>query len=319
MILVTGGAGFIGSNLVRKLNKIGIQDIIIMDNLENGKKVFNLNAATFCDYIDYQDWYEGKSLIDFSKIEVIFHLGACSATTNWDGKFLMKYNYEFSKLLYQAAQNHDISFIYASSASVYGLGANGFLERPECERPINPYAFSKLAFDNYVRLNSSDHRSQVVGLRYFNVYGINEFHKTDMKSPVLKFYEQILENNSCKVFQGYNGGSMDENVRDFVSVDDCISVNCWFMENPQISGIFNVGSGQVASFLDVAKLVAAQFSNEDNLMDYVEMVPFPQHLKGAYQSYTCADINYLRSVGYCEDFSGIKDGIANYIRQLKEH
>lgn len=316
MILVTGGAGFIGSNVIKKLNQLGHNKIIIMDNLKNGKKIFNITNRDFLDYVDYQDWFENQNLINFSNLSVIFHLGACSATTNWDGKFLMKYNYEFSKILYANAQKFGCQFIYASSASVYGIGQNGFFEERACESAINPYAFSKLAFDNFVRYHESTKNSQVVGLRYFNVYGENEYHKGNMKSPILKFYEQLRDNNTCEVFEGYNGGEMDENTRDFVSVEDCCDVNIWFMQNPKNSGIFNVGSGSSVSFLDIAKAVVKNTSKETNIMDKIKKIPFPSQLKGSYQQHTCADLSRLRSIGYKNKFVNIEIGIKKYFEVL---
>jgi len=243
---------------------------------------------------------------------MIFHQGACSATTEWDGKFLMENNYEFSKELFHFCQDVGAPLIYASSASVYGLGASGFEEVESCERPLNAYAFSKLAFDNYVFRSGKKLVSQVVGLRYFNVYGPGEDFKDGMASPVFAFHKQLAETNEVKVFGASHGYEAGEHLRDFVYVDDCVSVNLWFSENPQSSGIFNVGTGRASSFNEVA--TNAIKNKGDGSVRYID---FPSHLREHYQSYTCADLTKLRSVGYQGDFLTIQEGMELYTKSLQ--
>jgi ADP-L-glycero-D-manno-heptose 6-epimerase len=221
MIVVTGGAGFIGSNLIRSLNERGYSNILLVDNLENGKKIHNLNQLNISDIILRDDFINQLENTDyFNKIEAIFHLGACSSTNEWDGNYLIRNNFEYSKSLLFWCVSKNVPFIYASSASVYGLGLIGFSEELACEKPINAYAYSKFIFDQYVRNFGTEITSQVVGLRYFNVYGCGEYHKQNMTSPIFNFYQQIKNKGKCNVFKGSHGVGDGEHQRDFVHVQD---------------------------------------------------------------------------------------------------
>ncbi len=317
MIIVTGGAGMIGSNIVRKLNAKGINNIIIVDNLKNGKKCKNLSNLDFVDYVDKDDFLNLINFKNFSEdIKVIFHQGACSSTTEWDGKFIMKNNYEYSKQILHWSQNNNIQFINASSASVYGLGLKGFREERECELPINMYAFSKFQFDQYIR-KLKNKTSQIVSLRYFNVYGPNEYHKGDMASMVFKFNDQIINEGKCKLFEGNLGYENGEQRRDFIYVEDCVDINIWFMNNPTKSGIYNVGSGQSKTINELAEIVQKWHKNKNKSSNnLIEYIPFPNHLEGSYQNFTEADLNKLRNIGYEKEFINLEEGITSYLNYL---
>ncbi len=306
MIVVTGGAGFIGSNIVRGLNKDGIKDILIVDNLKNSRKHLNLNALEFYDFLDKEDFIE--NLDKLNKIDLIFHQGACSNTLETDGRYMMKNNYEYSKMLLHYALDKNIRFIYASSASVYGLGKNGFSEERKNEFPLNIYAFSKFLLDQYVRRVALNNNStQVVGLRYFNVYGPNEHHKGKMASVIYHFHNQIQDDGTIKLFEG-----SDKFKRDFVYIGCVVKVNLFFLNNPNISGIFNVGTGKAESFLKVAQIMQSLYPNVR-----IEFVKFPEELKGKYQTFTQADLSRLRAVGYKDEFTPIEIGIKKYVETLK--
>ena len=225
----------------------------------------------------------------------------------------MKNNYEYSKILLNWCQENNIQYIGASSASVYGLGKSGFKEKRECESPINMYAFSKFQFDQYIR-TIKDKGSQIVSLRYFNVYGPRESHKGKMASMPFHFNNQILKDGKCKLFKGISGYKDGEQMRDFVYVDDCVSLNIWFMMHPEISGIFNVGTGESRSINDMAECVLDWHLKKNNSKEYkIEYIPFPQHLRGSYQNYTKANLDYLRSIGYDKKFISIEDGVSKYL------
>ena len=307
MIIVTGGAGFIGSNIVRDLNIKGHTDIIIVDNFGQSQKYLNLNRLKFADYIDKSELL-GK-LHQLGEITAVFHQGACSATTELDANYLMQNNYDYSKQLLHYCLDKKVPFIYASSASVYGNGDQGFREEPACEYPLNGYAFSKCLFDNYVRQNVdfNDPTSQVVGLRYFNVFGYQENHKGSMASVPFHFFNQAQEKGEISVFEG------SENfVRDFIFVDDVVKVVRYFFETG-ISGIFNCGTGQERSFMDMANIFVSLSNNCQ-----INTVPFPEHLKGKYQAYTKSDISKLRAVGFKNSFLSLEEGMAAYFNALNK-
>ena len=312
MIIVTGGAGFVGSNIVAALNARGEKDILIVDNLKNGRKMRNLADLDFKDYMDREDFIArvqaGES---FGDVKAVFHEGACSATTEWDGQFIMRNNFEYSKTLLHWCQRIGAQFLYASSASVYGMGSKGFREERECEHPINMYAFSKFQFDQYVRGVRYQLQHQVIGLRYFNVYGPREPHKGSMSSTPLHFNNQVLAHGKAKLFAGTEGLANGEQRRDFVFVGDCVKVNLWFLDHPEVSGIFNLGTGTARAFNDLAKAVLAWHGRGE-----IEYVPFPAHLVGSYQNYTQADISALRAVGYNEPFTQVEDGVRQYLDWL---
>lgn len=309
MIIVTGGAGFIGSNIVRGLNNFGIDDIIVIDDLKNASKHKNLNRIKFKDYIDKDN------SIDFitknlGEIEAIFHQGACSNTMETDGNYMMKNNYETSKNILHLCLENKIRLFYASSASVYGNGERGFVEKEENEYPLNVYAFSKYQFDRYVNILFKEKKinSQVVGLRYFNVYGPQENHKGKMASVAFHLFSQIKSGENMKIFEG------SENfLRDFIYIDDVVSVNNFFFENEKISGIFNCGTGVGESFLEIAKALKEIYTKSN-----IEYIPFPEALKGKYQKFTQADLTNLRNVGYSKSFLNVNSGVKKYAKILEE-
>lgn len=311
MIIVTGGAGFIGSNIVKALNDRGISDILIVDNLVNGKKMLNINDLDIADYMNKEQFIEAVlQRKDFGKVEAVFHEGACSATTEWDGKFIMDNNYDYSKALLHWCDEIGAQYLYASSASVYGSGTV-FKEIRDNECPINMYAYSKFQFDQYVRRFRAQAKHQIVGFRYFNVYGPREQHKGTMSSTAFHFHNQLSENGVAKLFAGTDGYANGEQRRDFVYIDDVVDVNLWFLDNPQQSGIFNLGTGRSQSFNDMANAVVKWHGKGE-----LSYIPFPEHLKGAYQSFTEANIEALREVGYEKAFRNVEAGVKCYLDWL---
>lgn len=314
MIIVTGGAGFIGSNLVKGLNEQGKNDVLVVDNLGNGLKFRNLNALFYRDFFHKNDFLLRLQAGEFDneRIEAIFHNGACSATTELDGNYLLKNNYEYSKTLLHFAVRRKIPFIYASSASVYGNGMNGFSEEPACESALNAYAFSKLQFDRYVRTVLPKADSQIVGLRYFNVFGPQEVHKGRMASTMFHFYHQLsAAGGVAKLFGAYDGYGDGQQKRDFIYVKDVVKVNLFFLANGNKSGIFNCGTGQARPFNDVVKTIIAYKKS-----GRIEYVPFPEDLKGKYQSYTQSDKTRLLQSGYQNGFASLEDAVTDYCRCL---
>ncbi len=313
MIIVTGGAGFIGSNIVKNLNERGYQDILVVDNLTNGVKFKNIADCAIKDYLDKEDFLtrlqNGKS---FGKIDAIFHEGACSSTTEWDGRYMMRNNYEYSKTLLHYCLDHKIAFLYASSAAVYGAGTT-FKETPEYELPLNVYGYSKFQFDQYVRQLLPAAQSQIVGLRYFNVYGPRESHKGSMASVAFHQYNQLPKEGAVKLFEGCDGYGNGEQQRDFVYVGDVAKVNLWFLDNPSKSGIFNTGTGRAESFNAVANAVINWYGR-----GHIDYIPFPEQLRGRYQSFTQADIAALRAIGYTAAFKTVAAGVKEYLDWLAQ-
>ena len=312
MIIVTGGAGFIGSNIVRGLNNLGIDDILIVDNLKNASKHKNLNRIKFRDYIDKEDFNLDylTSFVNNNKVEAIFHQGACSDTMETDGKYMMKNNYEYTKNILHVCLDKKIRFLYASSASVYGNGENGFEEDEKNEYPLNVYAFSKYQFDRYLNKLFKENKvnSQVVGLRYFNVYGPQENHKGRMASVAFHLFNQIKAGERMKIFEG------SENfLRDFIHIDDVVSVNNFFFANPDKSGIFNCGTGNAESFVEIAKALKEVYKSAE-----IEYIAFPDALKGKYQKYTQADLKKLRAIGYDKAFMNVNTGVKKYAEVLEK-
>ncbi len=307
MIIVTGAAGFIGSNIVAALNARGETNILAVDELSDGVKFRNLADLQIADYMDRDEFLDAiKSGKDFGEVEAILHQGACSTTTEWDGRYMMLNNYAYSKHLLHWCLEHRVSYVYASSASVYGYGPV-FSEGLENETPINVYAYSKFQFDQYVR-RLGPQNSQVVGLRYFNVYGPREQHKGSMASVAYHFDQQLRESGECRLFAGSDGYDDGEQRRDFIYVGDAAAVNLWFMDNADKSGIYNLGTGRSQSFNDVANAVVA-WHGEGSL----KYVPFPEHLKGSYQSFTEADMSALRAAGYDAPFKSVEEGVKDYL------
>ncbi len=308
MIIVTGGAGFIGSNLVRALNRRGISDILIVDRLKKSEKHLNLNRLEFLDFIDYEDFLDELDQFDGEDVELIFHQGACTDTTEYDGQFMMDVNYEFSKALLHFALDEKIRLIYASSAAVYGNGENGFVEARRCEYPINIYAYSKFLFDQYLRQIRDEAENQIVGLRYFNVYGPQENHKQKMASVIYQFHKQIIKSGELRLFEG-----SDKFLRDFIFVEDVVNVNLFFLDHPEKSGIFNCGTGKAESFLKIAEIMQTCYDNCE-----IKFIPFPDSLKGKYQAFTQADLTNLRAAGYDKPFTRLEDSVRKYVDVLKK-
>lgn len=314
MQIVTGGAGFIGSNLVRALTDRGCDDVVVVDDLSDGHKFVNIADLPIADYLDKDEFVR---LLEVDKrfaksITAILHQGACSETTEWDGRFMMANNYRYSKTLLHHCLEHKTPYIYASSAAVYG-GSKKFVEEPLYEKPLNIYAYSKIQFDRYVRRVTADADSQVVGLRYFNVYGPREQHKGTMASVAFHFNKQILDEGEARLFTGTDGYADGEQLRDFVYVDDICEVILWFVDNPEVSGIFNAGTGRAQSFNALANAVIKWHGKGK-----IRYVPFPDHLQGAYQSYTQADLALLRSSGCEVEFRAVEEGVRNYLDQLRK-
>lgn len=304
MIIVTGAAGFIGSNLVRTLNDLGRTDLILVDHLNPPDKFTNLEGCNFCDYYDKSEFATCLGMSSWTdKIEAIFHQGACSDTMQHDGCYMMSNNFSYSKLLLAFALSRQIPFVYASSAAVYG-GSHNFDENAVNEKPLNVYGFSKLAFDIYVRQLIPQAQSTIVGLRYFNVYGPNERHKGRMASCIYQFASSLRNTGVIKMFEGSGGYGPGEQIRDFVHVSDIVNVNLYFGLGPARRGIFNVGTGRSRTFNEVGRaLIEAEGLGE------IEYIPFPSGLKEKYQNHTQADLQNLRKAGYSEAFLSIEEGI----------
>ena len=309
MIIVTGGAGFIGSNLCLMLSKMGYEEIVVIDDLTNGKKFNNLIGSNITDYVDIQDAFDFLDKHDPKKIEVIFHMGACSDTTEWNGSMMMALNFEFSKKIEFFSRKNNIRFIYASSAAVYGLSKN-FNEDNYDLSPLNIYGYSKYLFDRYLNFYKLDKYS--AGFRFFNVYGPREEHKGKMSSVVLKAYKQIKENNQINLFDEFGSYGPGEHERDFIYVDDVCNVLIWAFNNINLNGIFNLGTGNPSSFNDLALATIKSIGN-----GHINYIPFPDELKKSYQEYTCADMSKLNNAGYdTNGFLDIFNGVEKYIEYL---
>ncbi len=325
-IVVTGAAGFVGANLAKALSERGDYDILAVDDLKQGDKFVNLVDCDIADYFDHEDFLRELERGAFEgAIGAVLHQGACSDTTETDGRYMMQNNYRYTRGLFDYCMNEEIQFIYASSAAVYGAGTV-FREEPAHESPLNVYGYSKFLFDQYLRRNWGERTAQVVGLRYFNVYGAREQHKGRMASVAYHFFNQYRAGGKVRLFEGTAGYGNGDQRRDFVSVEDAVKVNLYFLDNPGRSGIFNVGTGAAQSFNDVAvatvnacRLHAGQ--NALTLTDMqrqgvIEYIPFPADLKGKYQSYTQADIGALRAAGYNAPMLTVEEGVADYVGTL---
>ncbi len=312
MIVVTGGAGFIGANLVRALNARGRDDILLVEDLQDGRKALNLADCRIGDYFDRDEW---RALVDgrgvAPEIECVYHLGACSDTTNWDGRMMMANNFAFSRATFEFCVARGIPLVYASSAAVYGTGRE-FREAPDCERPLNVYGWSKLVFDQYVRRRLPSVTSTVMGLRYFNVYGPREAHKGRMASVALHLHRQLLADGRVRLFGASHGCAPGEQRRDFVHVDDVVDVTLWCAAQPASSaGIYNCGTGRAEPFNAVARAVL-DFHGRGTL----EYIDFPADLVDAYQAYTEADLSRLRAVGYAGRLRDVATGVREYLHWL---
>jgi ADP-L-glycero-D-manno-heptose 6-epimerase len=309
MIIVTGGAGFIGSNIVHALNQRGVSDILVVDDLSEGKKFFNIASAQIADYTDYEDFITAVRDRSLDQpIECIYHMGACSTTTEWDGRYMMRNNYEYSKILYHFCNEKNIPYLYASSAAVYG-DSTVFKEDPAYENPLNVYGYSKLLFDQYIRRQNP--KCQVVGFRFFNVYGPRETHKGSMASVAFHHNTEWHATGKVKLFGAHGGYDAGQQKRDFVFVKDVVEAMIWFQNNPQISDIFNLGTGSAQPFQDIAT-TTIEFHGSGE----IEYIEFPEHLKGSYQSFTQANIEKLRSVGCPVKFHTVQEGVFKYMQFL---
>jgi ADP-L-glycero-D-manno-heptose 6-epimerase len=326
--IVTGACGFIGANIVKALNERGIDNVIAVDNLKKADKFRNLVDCEIADYLDKHEFLDMLQAGHFDgAVEAIFHEGACSDTMETDGHYMMENNYRYTSVLLDFCLDHEVSFLYASSASVYG-GGSVFSEAREHEGPLNVYGYSKFLFDQIVRrrLASADFSSQVVGFRYFNVYGPREQHKGRMASVAFHHFNQYRATGKVKLFEGCDGYGNGEQSRDFVYIDDVVKVNMFFLDHPEKSGIFNLGTGRAQPFNDIAHAtVNACRALEDKpalslaeMIDQgiVEYIDFPEALKGKYQSFTQADITALRAAGYKHDFNSVAEGVTQYVGHL---
>ena len=324
--VVTGAAGFIGSNLVRALNQRGETDIIAVDNLTRADKFRNLADCEIADFIDKRDFLAQLAAGNFEgAVDAVLHQGACSDTMETDGRYMMENNYRYSVSLLDYCQEEEVPFLYASSAAVYGGGAV-FREAREYEAPLNIYGYSKFLFDQVVRRRLADAQSQIAGFRYFNVYGPNEAHKGRMASVAFHFFNQFQSERRVKLFQGWAGYADGEQQRDFVSIEDVVAVNLHFLERPALSGIFNLGTGRSQSFNEVALATinaclraegqAALTLEEMRASNMIEYIAFPDALKGKYQSHTEADNSMLREAGYENPFLGVEEGVSRYCEHL---
>jgi len=330
MILVTGAAGFIGANLVHALSRRKPFSVFAVDNMSRPEKFHNIVDAEVADFADKEDFLVRLKAGEFDgKFSAVLHQGACSNTMETDGRYMMRNNYDYTVALFAFCQRERIPFIYASSAAVYG-GGSVFREERQYERPLNVYGYSKFLFDQYLRRHwqqhGMQHGSQVVGLRYFNVYGPLEGHKGTMASVPFHQFHQFQKEGKVKLFGANEGYEAGTQMRDFVYVEDVVKVNLFFLDHPEQRGIFNLGTGRAQPFNDLAVATVNALANEgkaplslaqiveQGLLDYL---PFPDKLKGKYQSFTQADIGALRAAGYTEPFTDVASGVARYMAYLK--
>lgn len=330
-IIVTGAAGFIGSNIVKALNQRGITDIVAVDNLTRGEKFKNLAECEIAHYLDKHEFIAQvrNHSLPYDEIEAVFHQGACSDTMNHDGLYMMDNNYQYTLDLFDWCQDERIPFLYASSAAVYGKG-EVFRETRELEKPLNVYGYSKFLFDQVLRRRMAEGlTAQVAGFRYFNVYGQHEQHKGRMASVAFHHFHQYRENGYVNLFGANDGYADGEQTRDFVSVEDVVKVNLFFFDNPEKSGIFNLGTGRGQQFNELAAATvnacrvaegkAAMTLEELVKEELIRYIPFPDALKGKYQSFTEADISRLREAGYDGAFFDVNEGVSRYVQWMLEN
>ena len=324
--VVTGAAGFIGSRLVSALNRAGITSILAVDNLEAADKFRNLAGCEIDDYLDKRDFLERIAANQFDDaLEAVLHQGACSDTMQADGRYMMDNNYRYSRVLLDWCQDEEVPFVYASSAAVYGAGP-AFREERECEAPLNVYGYSKFLFDQYVRRMLPERTAQVAGFRYFNVYGPREAHKGRMASVVWHFFNQYRASGKLQLFEGSGGYAAGEQRRDFVSIEDVVKVNLDFLDHPERSGIYNLGTGAAATFNAVATATinACRAADDAPALSFAELhragaieyIAFPPALAGKYQSFTQADLARLRAAGYGAPLLQVEEGVARCVRAL---
>lgn len=311
MIVVTGGAGFIGSNIVAELNAEGREDIIVVDDLSNGRKFANLVNLRFAEYLDKDEFREQIRSAALTPPAAIIHQGACTVTTQWDGRYMMDVNYRYSLELLRYSIEHNVAFIYASSAAVYGANTEFRESDPALEKPLNVYGYSKLLFDQAVRRALPAAKSQIAGLRYFNVYGPGESFKGPMASVAWHLHQQLVDGDEVRLFEGSHGYGPGEQRRDFVYVADVARINVWLLHHPECSGIYNAGTGASATFNAVAQAVIDWHGR--GRIRYIE---FPQDLEENYQSFTQADLSALRSAGYDGEFRDVAAGVRTYLDRI---
>jgi ADP-L-glycero-D-manno-heptose 6-epimerase len=313
MIVVTGGAGFIGSAVVWRLNQLGEDDIVIVDRLGTSEKWKNLVGLRYADIFHKDDFIEMvlEDILPF-QVEAIIHLGACSSTTQKDADYLLHNNFKYTQALAEYALEKGARFIYASSAATYGDGSKGYLD-DETKlyelKPLNMYGYSKHMFDLWARKENI--AKEIVGMKYFNVYGPNEYHKDDMRSVIHKAYGQVKETGKVKLFKSYLDDYKDgEQMRDFIYVKDAVDMTLHFLKNKNVNGLFNAGTGKARSWVD---LVTALF-NAMEVSVNIEFIDMPESLKGKYQYFTEANINKLRGTEYDKPISSIEDGVTDYVQ-----
>ncbi|WP_420992865.1 ADP-glyceromanno-heptose 6-epimerase [Cupriavidus sp. 30B13] len=324
-IIVTGAAGFIGSNLVKGLNDRGEDNVVAVDNLTRAEKFHNLVDCDIRDYVDKTEFLARFARGEFGKVRAVFHEGACSDTMEHDGRYMMENNYRYTRALMEACLEQGTQFLYASSAATYGA-SQVFREDREHEQPLNVYGYSKFLFDQVVRRTLPSALSQIVGFRYFNVYGPREAHKGRMASVAFHNFNQFRADGTVKLFGEYGGYGPGGHTRDFVSVEDVVKVNLFFLEHPDKSGIFNLGTGHAQPFNDIASAVVntlreaedkPRLSLEELVQEgLVEYIKFPDALRGKYQCYTQSDMSRLRAAGYKEAFYTVEEGVSRYCRWL---
>ncbi len=326
-VVVTGAAGFIGSNIIRGLNQLGIDDVIAVDDLTEGQKYRNLLGSKISDYFDRSEFYSRFMAGHLGHIDAVLHEGACSDTMEHNGKLMLDSNYRDSKNLLDTCLTTGTRLLYASSAATYGA-SEIFREEPACEKPLNVYGYSKLLFDQVVRRHLPNPPSQIAGFRYFNVYGPREQHKGRMASVAYHHTLQYREQGYVKLFGEYGGYGPGMQSRDFIFVNDVVAVNLWFLQHPDRSGIFNLGSGRAQPFNDVALAVVNTLRQHKgraiaSLADLVAggeitYIPFPETLVGKYQCHTQADLSRLRATGCDHVFNDVATGTRNYVEWLIE-
>jgi ADP-L-glycero-D-manno-heptose 6-epimerase len=327
--IVTGAAGFIGSNVVQALNERGVRRIVAVDNLKRAEKFRNLVDCEIADYLDKEVFLAQLLAGKFDgAVDAVLHQGACSDTMETDGRYMMENNFRYSATLLDWCQARKVPFLYASSAAIYG-GGRRFIEERACEAPLNVYGYSKFLFDQIVRSRLPGARAQIAGFRYFNVYGPREAHKGRMASVAFHHYRQFRGEGKVRLFEGCDGYADGEQKRDFVYVGDVARVNLFFLDHPEKSGIFNVGAGRAQSFNELAaanvnacRALAGKPAEPLAALlaqGFIEYVPFPEELEGKYQSFTQADLTKLRAAGYEARFSGVEEGVAGYVRWLAAH
>lgn len=328
MIIVTGGAGFIGSNLVRGLNERGLTDILVVDDLTEGDKFINMVDGKIADYMHKDEFRQRVANKQLGPVEAVFHQGACSDTTERNGHYMMDNNYRVTLELFRYCQENKTPFIYASSAAVYGAGPV-YVEDPLYESPLNVYGYSKFLFDQVLRSHLDQLRAPVVGLRYFNVYGSREQHKGRMASVAFHNMNQFQTEGHVRLFGGWDGYDDGDQMRDFIYVDDVVDVNLHFLDHSEKSGVFNCGTGRAQPFNDVASSVVNALRHHHDLpslslqeqvdQQLIRYIPFPDDLKGRYQSHTQADLTQLRDAGYDKPFRDVQSGVKEYVQKLLLH